>query len=393
MCIIMVTEAGVPIPDDHLINGWAGNPDGAGYMYLGDTQDNGERELVVRKGLMSFREFQAAYERDYGYYGHDSPFVVHFRIGTHGPNDEANTHPHFVNRRLALAHNGIINGMVYTPKDSRSDTRVFIDNVLRFLPRRWVNNPAILHLVEDYIGVGNKLALLTSDPSIADPVTIINERAGYWLGQRWYSNTSFECGSMYSLTWSGGNPKKNRKVLSYPNAKGKGVSTGAKKKDTKKGAGQGKAQPSDATPTTTSTRCTDTDASARGGVMKHWGEEDADYQYLIQCKLCTDWVDVNADPWCWDCLWCVTCDTDVEPCECDLWKEHIGWDAWGIDYLMAIEAGAKRAPDGTYYEAAGEAVDEDEENPDPDVPRSIHDLTYEEWWDLNANALEHEVVT
>ena len=334
MCIIMATD-GTPIPEQHLANGWVNNPDGGGYMFI-----DHEGRLQVVKGVLDFDEWLDKYDKDWEEYGTTSPFVVHFRIGTRGPNNAANTHPHVVNRSLALAHNGIIPGLRYKKHDKRSDTRVFIDNTLRLLPRRWVDNPAIRDLIEERIG-SDKIVLLSADSN--EPLYILNENHGLWSGGIWYSNMSFS--DHYG--WH---------KQSWGTAKGKGKVTG-------KVNGASTAKSPTKSPTTvtsvTPLRGSDPDApfdSPNSGQLHRmmlglYGDapdapdEDCweDYAFHaedvnIPCDLCGDVILANDSPWCWNCLWCVLCDSAVETyCTCESYREYIGWDDWGEDYIACLE--------------------------------------------------------
>ena len=59
-----------------------------------------------------------------------TPFIVHFRIGTHGTsNGIYNVHPFYVDKNLVFAHNGMIHKVDDCKK--RSDTRVFNDTFLK----------------------------------------------------------------------------------------------------------------------------------------------------------------------------------------------------------------------------------------------------------------------
>lgn len=136
MCIICIKPAGIDFPSrDVLSQCFLSNPDGAGFMY----PDNGK--VNIEKGFMSFDDFFNNL-LDYSKGIEKRPFILHFRIGTHGgKTDPALSHPFPVTRQYdhmmklssisdtAIAHNGILNGMpVYT---QYSDTMVYTKSVIR----------------------------------------------------------------------------------------------------------------------------------------------------------------------------------------------------------------------------------------------------------------------
>lgn len=378
MCIIIYKAAGETIPLDHLENGWANNPDGGGYAFIADG------EVQLRKGLMTFGAWLDSYLKDVEEHGDDSPFVLHFRIGTHGPNDEANTHPHKVNRTTVMAHNGMIRGMTFKKDDKRSDTRVFVDDIIRLLPRGWLKNPAIVELVEDRIGSGNKLVFLTADPTYARPVHILNSHRGTWKGRNWYSNYSFERSGWKGVnsaakgrSWVGGSQGKATPVKplgSKPDAGAR--STVTKVED-------------DAVP------FTDGDWYQVDGELIPQAElvrrlfqpetEDDTHSTGAECEpcstrchLCDTDLTNEVGPWCWDCLWCQPCDKDVQLCSCQSWKQSISWFDWGSAYLTGLLG----EDDGqTIYQAWRARYDsrvEEDDTIGTVETKSIHDMSDEE---------------
>lgn len=137
MCIIVAKPKNVAMPNmDTLAKCFEHNDDGAGIMFNHDGMVHGY------KGLMTFDQVKAKIaeiERDYGNLK-PKGVVLHFRIGTHGSNIPANTHPFPLGRGYdsmrklswvadqGFAHNGII--YKYTSHDdvrkhNVSDTMVF----------------------------------------------------------------------------------------------------------------------------------------------------------------------------------------------------------------------------------------------------------------------------
>ena len=116
MCIIAIKNKGINMPSaETLETMFYNNPDGAGFMYAIDNK------VYIRKGYMSFEEFNGAIDRLSSKYDIASlPLVMHFRIATSGNVDRGTTHPFPVSSKrkilrrlkytsdLAVVHNGII---------------------------------------------------------------------------------------------------------------------------------------------------------------------------------------------------------------------------------------------------------------------------------------------
>jgi hypothetical protein len=201
MCIIAMIPTKAQRPGlDILEQCWRSNPDGAGLMY-----PNQERNiLVVDKGHMTLTALKEAWAK----VPEGVPVCVHFRIKTHGPKDPANTHPHVVHPdEVAIVHNGIL--PIGAPANSpESDTARFARLVLSNFPKTWWKNDAMVHLVEEYMGRGNKMIAMNASGSFR----ILNESAGTWEQGVWFSNQTFRVSRSYqgsygysrSNTWSEG---------------------------------------------------------------------------------------------------------------------------------------------------------------------------------------------
>lgn len=137
----------------------------------------------------------------------DDPIILHFRIGTEGPNDLGNCHPFTVNENVAFCHNGILSeystgygAEQYPPytfviggEKRDSDTILFNKDILKLLPDNFLDNESTMTLIEDYIGSGNKLVFL--DTSKDKPsVSIVNKSAGTVDAETgiWYSNGTYK---------------------------------------------------------------------------------------------------------------------------------------------------------------------------------------------------------
>lgn len=355
MCIIIVKAPGAEIPTEYLETSWVNNDDGGGFSFI-----DHDGQIVVRKGLMGWDEWLRWYEKDVAEHGNTSPFLIHFRIGTHGPNDEANTHPHVIHGRMVMAHNGIITRC--HSKDSRSDTRVFIDDTLRFLPRGWLKNPGVVKLVEERIG-SSKLVFLTTGSEYKNSVYIVNEHLGHWDKQgNWYSNSTYK---------QARKPATSATVTS--SRPGQGWQGGRSYSGKGTGAKQGTKTPAPSQPITPSPRTciTDDEWVEIGGVMvpvtalreatvSATTERAYPHEVTrIDCQLCGTQVIWANEPWCWGCMWCVVEDCMVEWCECDGYKQLIGWDEWGPGYLDGHPATEPYDESDAYYKRLWEMTDEE----------------------------------
>ena len=179
MCIAILKPKDKEISDEYLENCFEHNKDGAGIAYA----CNGK--LYINKGIFDKKKFiQTVRQAEKIAEG---AMLIHCRIGTHGLKDKNNCHPHIVNSRCVLIHNGILN--IDVPRDSEeSDTICFIKRYLKPLSRDFMRDDAICDLIEKAIGSGNKFVLLNH----MGEYKIINEKAGHWKDGIWYSNYSYE---------------------------------------------------------------------------------------------------------------------------------------------------------------------------------------------------------
>jgi glutamine amidotransferase len=154
------------------------NSDGAGYAYL-----TSKKTVVIVKGFFSFKEFWRSY-RDHMH----QASIIHFRWATHGTRAEDNCHP-FSLPDGALIHNGIISWATPSGADSRSDTRIFTEDLLvPFLQGGMsLQNKALRESLETSIGIHNKVVMFYR----GEPV-ILNEAYGSWVNGVWFSNTSWQ---------------------------------------------------------------------------------------------------------------------------------------------------------------------------------------------------------
>lgn len=189
MCVAVAVNPGARLTHSEWDKCWSANPDGGGYAYLH------RGKLIVQRGL-SRADLWRRYFKD-AQNNPKSPFILHFRIATHGNVCLDNTHPFIVDHRhsgsTVLAHNGIIANVLTDLEPNESDTRAFIRLYARFLPAGWMDNAAIVELVEHYIGT-SLIVMLTTDKAASRNLYILNESLGTWDGDRWFSNEHWRFG-------------------------------------------------------------------------------------------------------------------------------------------------------------------------------------------------------
>lgn len=178
MCVAILTKPGAIIPNNRLYAGWSRNQHGGGFAFV-----NEKGEVVIRKGFMGYNDFQREYAKSAEKYAEVSPFLVHMRISTSGGVIPANTHP-FKIKGGAMIHNGVMFQPPVRPEyKNKSDTRIFAERMFNILTLEDVlkAEKRILSSVGQY----NKLVFLYEDKQYA----ILNEEAGNWKDDIWYSNT------------------------------------------------------------------------------------------------------------------------------------------------------------------------------------------------------------
>jgi hypothetical protein len=185
MCIAIYQAPGYRLTEQELANSWNNNPDGAGISFFDSSC-----EIVIEK-TMNRSEFVDLYNKAVKQHGRHSEMAVHFRIATHGGVNITNCHPfHTPDKSMSVIHNGIIPVLFDSKKDPRSDTRVFVEEIIPMLPANWIDNEQLFNMVEEYIG-NSKLVVLshTSESS----AYIVNEDMGHWSDDKkiWFSNKSY----------------------------------------------------------------------------------------------------------------------------------------------------------------------------------------------------------
>jgi predicted glutamine amidotransferase len=185
MCIIAVVPQGRPITDETLRACWDSNDDGAGFAYVNSS--NGR--VTVRKGFMKFDEFLSVFRKKFEENNDKSPFVIHFRIRTHGACDAERTHPFYVGtnkdpNRPCVAHNGVLGCVPYDKE--KSDTQLFLEKYPKFF-----ESSDKLKEIKEELGkaIGwNKFAVLFPNKE----VVIVNDQMGDTNEDGvWFSNRNY----------------------------------------------------------------------------------------------------------------------------------------------------------------------------------------------------------
>lgn len=179
MCIAIYKPADKTISKEILKECRDSNKDGCGFAYI-NTDYQGKKKIVVYKS-MDFDSFYHKYERATRL-NPESPFIIHFRIATHGTVDKFNCHPFMIDHNTVFIHNGIISGVTKDAK--RSDTQMFNEEFLRHVdPKVLTTDGPIKKLIEKFV-VGSKLVIM----NVEGDVQIYHESTGNWQDGVWYSN-------------------------------------------------------------------------------------------------------------------------------------------------------------------------------------------------------------
>lgn len=161
MCVIVVKEAGVPVPKNEVLRDcFQHNGDGAGFAFARGGQ------VYIRKGFMTWRSFRKGLRRE-RLTDQDS-VMYHFRIATAGLKSPENTHPfpvtssekllssRWIKTDCAVAHNGIL---YREGEGEKSDTFIFVRDVLA-LPEAKLHVRAMDEGIIRFLADGGKFAFL-----------------------------------------------------------------------------------------------------------------------------------------------------------------------------------------------------------------------------------------
>lgn len=199
MCLICYSPKAQGLDRDLFRRANDNNPDGIGVMSA--------------KGAKRFHDKKQE-QRAWDHCAHLAdlgiPYAVHFRLGTHGDNGVENVHPFESADGSWVMHNGVMHfASVYAEK-GQSDTRAFVDLFMGRIPEpdEDAEYVAKVLLYERAIGDGNKLLILHGK---SKRFSIVNEQAGFWAGDIWYSNNWSHSERMDSIVYRWPEKKTNGK--------------------------------------------------------------------------------------------------------------------------------------------------------------------------------------
>lgn len=173
MCIAILQNENSFVTRRELTNCWNNNNDGAGLIWIEN------HKLKIHKELFNFKHFYKKYRWVTTNFGKESKVVIHFRYATHGHINLKNCHPFLVNPNLAFVHNGIID---IDTSEKKSDTLTFNNEILKKLPKNFMEFPGIIKLIDKY--VDSKIIFLTNK----NTYHIIGIDGGHWHNGCWFSN-------------------------------------------------------------------------------------------------------------------------------------------------------------------------------------------------------------
>lgn len=190
MCIAILARCGKSLTEEQIDNCWKINSDGAGFAYTS------RGKIVLVKELKSLEKFKRLYFKHLPQAAL-SPMLIHFRIRTHGEISIANTQPIQVSKNCVFIHNGVISGVPSHKK--HSDTVMFSKLVLSQFREGFQEVEAIRDMIRSGTGASKLVFLQTNGNAY-----IVNEKAGDWDDDIWYSNWSHKSYSTKKTTTENG---------------------------------------------------------------------------------------------------------------------------------------------------------------------------------------------
>jgi hypothetical protein len=174
------------------------NPDGFGFAIHAGTSIVRGNGLDYEQVLDEFLKQRAI---------HSGPALFHSRITTHGSTSIDNCHPFQLGRDTlsVMAHNGML---PIKAINGRSDTRILAEDMLPSWGGATILNSKKQRKKLGKFADGSKLVFLSANPNVQNNYYIINEKLGHWVGDVWWSNTSYQYsryaytgGGMYTSSW------------------------------------------------------------------------------------------------------------------------------------------------------------------------------------------------
>jgi len=166
------------------------NPDGFGWGIVIGLTDK-DRELITYRSMNATDAIDSYLDMLELHGDYVLASAYHARITTHGKSTVDNCHPWQVGKdeHSVLFHNGILS-VNMAKDDPRSDSGFFANDILpRMGGARGFQDPNLAGILETWTGSSNKLVLLTAQHGL-EPLSIIGEKRGEWIGDHWYSNSS-----------------------------------------------------------------------------------------------------------------------------------------------------------------------------------------------------------
>ena len=276
MCLLVVCEPNSTPKASDLHAGACSNPHGYGFAIVADGQIISERSMSAKKSIARFIELREQYPSGYA--------MWHARYATHGVKNEQNCHPFMVGGSdlTYLAHNGMLDVSI-EHGDRRSDTRVFAEDVLPKIGGvSALDDDTIWTMISKWAS-GNKIAVLTLDPSAKHKFYLINENLGTWDDEGvWWSNASHK-----------------PKPVSYYTAP-LSVPVGSIRMDD--------------------------DLAYQYALADYMGED----AHVDVCPMCEQLTDLDVEPdYCMSCEMCFDCEVVKTDCLCynvTKWKYHKDFD-------------------------------------------------------------------
>lgn len=204
MCLLCFSPAGTMPRREDIEMACANNPDGFGFAVRIDDKIITSRGLNANKVIDKFFKLKERYP--------ESDAMFHARLATHGTINNENCHPFRVanDRRIVLGHNGIL-PMQVPANGSRSDTRIFAEDILPAMGIEVLDNYSDRTALEDWLGT-NKMVIMSTHPALKKDYYILNEHHGVDDNGVWYSNCSYR---PYTYSYSGAK-KYDRYVFNSP---------------------------------------------------------------------------------------------------------------------------------------------------------------------------------
>ena len=199
MCMLCVIPPSTIPSRAKLENSALNNPDGFGFAIVipEENRIHVERTMNADEAINNFLTLREKYNTGYA--------MWHARLATHGTTDVSNCHPFMVsNEQTYLAHNGILGVLHDSKTDTRSDTRIFAEDVIAKLGVQVLDDPQIWNVLEEFTR-GSKVCILTLDPKAQHQMYLFHADAGkiddtgvWWSNDscdigytRWYSSRNY----------------------------------------------------------------------------------------------------------------------------------------------------------------------------------------------------------